>query len=454
MHNYLLRLSAVLGLLVLFPIRALMQEVAHDPVIADNRYYTSYDKYDEIPLNSSMGGQFLPGRGIDMSNPDDPRLRPLVAFTHKIPDDAALNSIVNSQNTASNYQEATSAYEEARILNVYFQAKFAFASFSAALDQAKNDRSNSRSLYLLIEKSGGADVLVPREAQWSAAPRAESITDASERYRQFLDDYGSHYIQSVRYGMRIAIRAKLNSTSSSEFQKFSAAFKASFGIASSASGGVTDEMRREMSSYSMEVDATILGHASGGDTVLTGFEQIAKWVSSFNKGDIKVTEVPIGCLVNSYWATLSDYPKCRSLFSNAPFARLTAEAGVPKGTVLSWSPPSEAIKKSEDGKTRTIVAPEGWEICDGRAGTPDLRNKFIMGTADASSLLALGGSATHTHSGQALGPRPSHANPDSHGGSNSGNPPQVTGIDHTHGLQIADAANLPPYMTLVYIIKL
>ena len=40
-----------------------------------------------------------------------------------------------------------------------------------------------------------------------------------------------------------------------------------------------------------------------------------------------------------------------------------------KGIILAWY-----------GDIRNI--PEGWELCDGKKGTPDLRNRFIIGSGN------------------------------------------------------------------------
>jgi hypothetical protein len=67
---------------------------------------------------------------------------------------------------------------------------------------------------------------------------------------------------------------------------------------------------------------------------------------------------------------------------------------VPKGTVAMWS-----------GSIATI--PTGWALCDGSNGTPDLRNRFVVGAnADSSgvakttlegSLSKSGGEISHFH---------------------------------------------------------
>ena len=42
--------------------------------------------------------------------------------------------------------------------------------------------------------------------------------------------------------------------------------------------------------------------------------------------------------------------------------------------------------------------PRGWTLCDGTNGTPDLRESFIVGSADGIDPGVTGGSETHDHS--------------------------------------------------------
>jgi len=41
--------------------------------------------------------------------------------------------------------------------------------------------------------------------------------------------------------------------------------------------------------------------------------------------------------------------------------------------------------------------PEGWALCDGTQGTPDLRNRFIVGSGDTFSPGDSGGAISHRH---------------------------------------------------------
>ena len=59
--------------------------------------------------------------------------------------------------------------------------------------------------------------------------------------------------------------------------------------------------------------------------------------------------------------------------------RYSVEASsVPQGTILSWF-------------GQLVNIPSGFAVCDGKNGTPDLRNRFIVGAGDAYKLSDIGG---------------------------------------------------------------
>jgi hypothetical protein len=43
------------------------------------------------------------------------------------------------------------------------------------------------------------------------------------------------------------------------------------------------------------------------------------------------------------------------------------------------------------------AAPDGWKICDGTSGTPDLRGKFAVGANSSGNIGSALGNSTHTH---------------------------------------------------------
>lgn len=79
------------------------------------------------------------------------------------------------------------------------------------------------------------------------------------------------------------------------------------------------------------------------------------------------------CRVNVYYRDES-IPRATLSFNRYSVSQ--NESSIPKGTILPWY-----------GKSSDI--PEGFALCDGTKGTPDLRNRFLVG-AGAGSYYALG----------------------------------------------------------------
>ena len=73
-------------------------------------------------------------------------------------------------------------------------------------------------------------------------------------------------------------------------------------------------------------------------------------------------------------------------------ADLNYQLGLFKGIIVMWS-----------GSQSNI--PSGWVLCDGNNGTPDLRNRFIVGAGSTYDVNSTGGEATHTLS---VAEMPSH----------------------------------------------
>lgn len=63
---------------------------------------------------------------------------------------------------------------------------------------------------------------------------------------------------------------------------------------------------------------------------------------------------------------------------------LTRDIGIPRGMICMWSGSATAV-------------PAGWALCDGTNGTPDLRDRFIVGAGSTYASGATGGAATHKH---------------------------------------------------------
>jgi hypothetical protein len=136
------------------------------------------------------------------------------------------------------------------------------------------------------------------------------------------------------------------------------------------------------------------------------------------------------------------------------------------GMIMLWS-----------GSIATI--PSGWVLCNGSSGTPDLRDRFVVGAGNSYAVGATGGSAdaivvSHTHTGTTGVMNSNATHSHTYDGTNvpggsgrgdrqgviEGKTTSTANIDHTHNFTTnatgssGTNANLPPYYALAYIMKL
>ncbi len=122
-------------------------------------------------------------------------------------------------------------------------------------------------------------------------------------------------------------------------------------------------------------------------------------------------------------------------------------AALPAGAIVPWF-------------TRDGVVPEGWALCDGTRGTPDLRGRFLIGARSVEDVGVEVGSARHSHSYSGL-TSDARYHSDAWGfppgiQALRNGAPQMTGSDHGHGFQgtTTEAAHLPPCTAVLFIMKL
>lgn len=139
---------------------------------------------------------------------------------------------------------------------------------------------------------------------------------------------------------------------------------------------------------------------------------------------------------------------------------------VPSGIILMWS-------------GSIVSIPSGWLLCNGSNGTPDLRDRFIVGAGNTYGVGATGGSAnavvvSHTHTATSVVTDPTHNHSSTNNGAYNGlgagnamgigsNTPGYATTSASTGITVATTnastgvsgvnANLPPYYALAYIMK-
>jgi microcystin-dependent protein len=119
------------------------------------------------------------------------------------------------------------------------------------------------------------------------------------------------------------------------------------------------------------------------------------------------------------------------------FALDAAKAAFPVGGIIIWSGSIAAI-------------PVSWQLCDGTNGTPNLRDRFVVGAGTSYGVGATGGANTvtldatmipsHTHTVSASGTTSTVSNDHSHGFSGT-----TSGQSNTHSHAVSDPGHAHSY---------
>ena len=177
---------------------------------------------------------------------------------------------------------------------------------------------------------------------------------------------------------------------------------------------------------------------------------------------------------NSTAVTAANGTNTTQIATTAFVTNAITNAALPSGVILLWS-----------GSIASI--PTGWGLCNGANGTPDLRDRFVVGAGSSYAVNATGGSAnavvvshTHTASSSVSDPGHNHANGSFNQLLQITNTQTASGVDasagepnltssgtiqsNTTGITVTTTvnsagvsgtnANLPPYYALAYIMKL
>lgn len=154
--------------------------------------------------------------------------------------------------------------------------------------------------------------------------------------------------------------------------------------------------------------------------------------------------------------------------ASTAFVATAVAAVFPSGGIIIWS-----------GSVASI--PSGWYLCNGSNGTPDLRDRFVVGAGSTYSVADTGGSAnaivvshSHTATSTVTDPGHTHLIPNTRAGSPNGGSTYIAGAasspantdntgSNTTGITVSTTtasagssgtgANLPPYYALAYIMK-
>lgn len=135
-----------------------------------------------------------------------------------------------------------------------------------------------------------------------------------------------------------------------------------------------------------------------------------------------------------------------SVSSTVPAPGSTANQSLPVGAIIMWSDTLGSI-------------PTDWQLCDGTNGTPDLRDRFIVGAGKSYSIGANGGEVMHILT---IAEMPAHTHPNTTYSSDIAWTPNIAGAStNVVGSRATGSAgggqaheNRPPYYALCFIMKM
>jgi microcystin-dependent protein len=207
---------------------------------------------------------------------------------------------------------------------------------------------------------------------------------------------------------------------------------------------------------------------AGGATVVTTTGTQTLTNKTLTSPTINTATVAGGTINNTPIGGATPAAGAFTTLSSTSAPSFAGGAIVPTGGIIMWS-----------GSIASI--PSGWALCNGSNGTPDLRDRFVVGAGSAYAVNATGGSAdaivvSHTHTATSSVTDPGHTHAPGAGtafvtqgngairgaggdtGTSANTASATTGV--TVATTVASAgssgtnANLPPYFALAYIMKL
>ncbi len=230
-------------------------------------------------------------------------------------------------------------------------------------------------------------------------------------------------------------------------------------------------VRNASASYTCTLYAsTVAGNTTAAGSGITVPISTSMLVRCDGTNIVDQTNYISGGLTVGGTMTLSANPASALQAATKQYVDSAASGSFPSGGIIMWS-----------GSVASI--PAGWLLCNGSSGTPDLRNRFVVGAGSTYAVDATGGSAdatlvSHNHSASSSSSvsDPGHNHQvrentflqNSGSGFATGTQQQnrfVTSESNTTGISVSTStsisstgssatnANLPPYYALAYIMK-
>jgi hypothetical protein len=381
------------------------------------------------------------GEGVDMNEPDNPRGAGTSPFdyTAQKPEKSLVAAVDVNELFLSNvdYLESSRIEDYARVFNAAIRLSYGPTALKASFNEIIQRNTSHYSVIVRIRDSKSRDTGNPILA-FKSAPESETLLKHDdERTYLFLQQYGSHFIQKISYGYDITFEASVRKESYSREADFKAGLQAAYG-AFSGEGSVSMAETQKLVQAGVQIQGRVI---SGGLTPdvprnFNSVQSLFDFLSKLANQTITLNRGVYKLFLQSYFSKLTKYPNTQKLFSPFFFSRPKSANGVPVGTIISFNPPNPITPAEVSLHGTDYWVPEGWAVCNGGNGTPDLRDRFIMGCG-VDGIGFAGGSISHNHLLELRG--------------------DVQRIDSqvsARGTLMHAAEHLPPFVKLVWLMKI
>ena len=432
----------------------------------DDKYFLTKTDFiiSQVPIG--IAGTIKIGSGIKLGNVNDPKHKivDLLKVTKKQKENINIkNDFITFLDDKKSFQvndiyASSDVYErsdtewienesEERLskeLYINFGAKFGFGDLDAAFSYVENSKQTS---HIIIFRRSVEIGFSPEISNIEIDSKynkqlieMENYDRDFDRFYKFVNSFGSHYVETMTYGYKISIFAEIKTKDQSKITKFSANLK---DLTYNASVNV--EQKKFFNENNTVIKALVIGKTSS-EVILDNFEKISDFIENLRSGKETMSFAPMTAAITSLSTKLNpnEYPKLFNMLIPIVGEKARSPFGVPSGTIIAWNPKVYDAELLEDLDS---FLPLGWKICDGRKygdfETPNLKDKFIMGTNDVAEVNKSSDVSSHTHS---LGAANAAESADKRGGATH------AVRDHSHFVSAAE--HIPPYWKLIFLIKL
>jgi len=187
---------------------------------------------------------------------------------------------------------------------------------------------------------------------------------------------------------------------------------------------IVEEQLKHLKTGNQQLNLQVKGQADTLKGVKQENKTLTERVNTMNQKLIKSDEI-IFRLTTDLALMTQQFQDVKS--ENSGLMNTFRQHAMPKGSIIIWS-------GSVDN------TPKGWQLCNGRDGAPDLRNRFIIGAGGQLAPNEQGGSDKHEHK----------MNKEEWWTGQSSGPYTTVGKN----IYCGEEKHLPPYYALCFIVKI